>query len=521
MTNSRRTFLKTVGLTVGGTGLAATVTGTESTSDSTNSDDQSSTEGWTHLRCGPQNTGYKPEGPTARGFESSWKQEWNDEYLVTDPVAADGTVYFARQVDSGGKLYAFDATDGTVQWTADVDAYPQQPAVFGDSLYLRADGDLYAYAIADGSRRWSYEADNYDEVTAHESGVYIDTETAVVALDHDGTERWRHELGTVRMNAPAVKDGLVVVGYDGVENFGVVALDVETGDEVWSEEGPGTLFAPVAIRDGRAYVPVYHGGIQAFELQTGARLWEADFEGRRLDSLNEVFVATEDALYALVDSDDDDDDVAILKLDPETGDEQARWLFGNVREQLTVVGDTLYCVSWVRDGTGCRIDVVLAIDRHDGVVREAMRHDEANTKRTWQTSPFVVDGKMYVGSGWTANDGTQTERLAAYDVAESTDEEIPDERPSASIEVRDEGDGTYTLDGSGSTGFDDSVTYLWDVYDNDTIDDTGSTTTVETDGCGSFTVRLKMYDDDYRIDQTRVRWDGSNWSDGDSDSDGE
>jgi len=105
----------------------------------------------------------------------------------------------------------------------------------------------------------------------------------VAALDlTTGAERWRHIATAPVRNAPAVADGVVVIGLVDGE---VRGFDAATGAPRWSYRlGDGldarsaSLFAAPTIADGVVYVTVERR-LAALDLQTGAELWALDPRG--------------------------------------------------------------------------------------------------------------------------------------------------------------------------------------------------------------------------------------------------
>lgn len=519
MTNSRRTFLKTVGLAVGSTGIATTAGANRSKVTDTDSSVGVPTtmDGWASERFDPKNTGYKPDGPTTTGFESAWRMEWNDRDTF-DLVVADGTVFLVQEVGGGGMLYAVDAESGTVEWKAKTPMPRTGPTIVGDTVYLLTYYGLKAHDTSDGSLRWTYDGVEVD-MNADESGVYVNMGGVLAAVNHDGTERWRYEISSrAGMGKPAIGDDVVVVGYQDLNPLETIALDIETGELRWKTEGVGSQIGSVAIRDDTAYVPVNYDGIAACDLETGHKKWEFEYE--MLGAGSSDFVVTDDAVYVVGQADNS----TIYRLDPETGADEVVWSGERITSALVCADDTFYFTVGISEGPaiegglGPSASVLYAVDRKTGIVRAGRPHDEGIRSRTWQTAPIVADGRVFVGSTWENDDDEATERLAAFELTESDREMIPDERPTARIEVRgnEEGeDGTYVLDANGSTGFDESVTYYWDTDGDETADGTEPTITVDTtDSCGSFTVNLEVRDDDYRIGEAKVEWDGSDWSDG-------
>lgn len=157
----------------------------------------------------------------------------------------------------------FHATDDVVTAT---------PAVVGDTVYTGDwAGVVYALDRESGDERWRFQTAEHRNVYAgqivsspavadvgDERLVFIGSGKTMYALSAvDGAERWRHELGeagnveepTEIESSPVVVGDLVIVGYD-VHN-----------------------------------TPGYRAGLRAFEVTTGALVWDVDLD--RLSGENE------------------------------------------------------------------------------------------------------------------------------------------------------------------------------------------------------------------------------------------
>ncbi len=176
-------------------------------------------------------------------------------------VVADGTVY----VSSSEGVFALDEEDGSVLWeTAEIDtdigySVATVTAAYG-SLYLTNEDGVIALDQADGSLEWSYEIeweeiyeedDDRDGVRVYEptvayGAVFIVDDGTLYALEaDDGSVRWERESFTAappqddqelgfNSAAVAVSDGRVYSNSDDLLGEHLVALDVVTGESLWS-----------------------------------------------------------------------------------------------------------------------------------------------------------------------------------------------------------------------------------------------------------------------------------------------
>ncbi|HMG42836.1 MAG TPA: PQQ-binding-like beta-propeller repeat protein [Acidimicrobiales bacterium] len=205
----------------------------------------------------------------------SWERD-DIKGLTGTPLVADGVVYVG---DWTGHVRALDAESGEERWATDVDSF-----YIGGSVAL------------DDSR------------------VFVGTfDARVVALDREtGEELWTMPVGDHEQAAifgsPLSVDGRVIVGVASFELMTsnpaptfrghVVALDADTGEEVWRYWTVGeeevdvagvSVWATVAVdtERGEVYVPTGNGygpqpstrsdAIVALDLATGEELWVTQF----------------------------------------------------------------------------------------------------------------------------------------------------------------------------------------------------------------------------------------------------
>ncbi|WP_394295598.1 outer membrane protein assembly factor BamB family protein [Natrialba asiatica] len=176
-------------------------------------------------------------------LEAAWSVEGAGAGTV---AVADETVY--TPTDDG--VVALDAADGTVVWeNTEVDA--ETPSVAGESVYLSGN-EVVALDRSDGSVRWETEFDPEEEIvwqTVADGGVYAVADGTLYALEaDDGSVRWEKESITAApfgneedeyefVTPPAAANGVIY----SVTGAGPIALEPETGTEVWQE---GTYIGP-------------------------------------------------------------------------------------------------------------------------------------------------------------------------------------------------------------------------------------------------------------------------------------
>lgn len=169
-------------------------------------------------------------------------------------------------------------------WSASAGAagiYTFSPAVTADSVFVGAqDGTLTRLELSSGKTQWRINiggimtagvgSDGNTVAVAGEKG-------AVMAFDGTGKLRWKAQVSSEVLSAPAVGDGLVIVRS---QDNRIVGFDVETGTRKWVVQrtapaltlraAPGILLASPS-----AFVALPGGKLLALALATGAPRWEA------------------------------------------------------------------------------------------------------------------------------------------------------------------------------------------------------------------------------------------------------
>jgi outer membrane protein assembly factor BamB len=234
-------------------------------------------------------------------------------------VAEDGTIVVVAPT----AVLAFDGRDGSEVFSSDRDLGPtSQPAIgpgpdgpivvftegFGDrgpsSTASAAvspsptpsdsqvgeeeefDSHVNAIDLATGEPAWASPVPLEDvvqkPVALDETSAYVaDVVGRVTAVElMTGEVRWTEDLGTPISGAVTLDAGRALVttlgGRD--EPSEVVALDAETGEELWhasAEDASNLVSAPV-VADGRVLTLDVIGGVIAFDADDGRFLWRTE-----------------------------------------------------------------------------------------------------------------------------------------------------------------------------------------------------------------------------------------------------
>lgn len=425
----RRTFCRLVGA-LGGIGLAGCVardrSGVESAITS------SSPANWPTFGADQGRTGYHPNGDGPATGSIAWSAIGDAPTVLCSPTVKDGTVYVGSAADA---LHAFDAATGDLEWEFTTTEYVETaPAVVDGRIYA-ADADGVVYAVStDGEEVWRHDTEQNlhshaltvrdDTVVVGTSGnmpavVSGDTERSkagkVVALDAgSGAERWSFTGPEDWFSGTALGDGRVYVGNHTGEVF---ALDLDTGDEIWSWRPTGQgaehagVLAPPTYADGTVYVGLHAAGrVVALDAETGDVEWQTNLEAGNVKSSPAV---TEDRVYigshrvravvllatvtrGTAESTPTPTPTGTPTPEPGTygrlyalsrADGSTDWVHEtdhDFRSSPAVVGDRVYI------GGG---DGALAVTRADGRAVWSVSFDDFV-----ESSPAVAQGRLYIGS---------------------------------------------------------------------------------------------------------------------------
>lgn len=232
---------------------------------------------------GRRDSGTGPSAPTTK----AWRTDVDGIFTMPGPVVADGVAY----VGSGKRAYAVDALTGTPRWDADLGSFTHHfsPSVTANGVLFAAQsnitsggdaGSLTSFA-ADGSERWAREFTITTSPSAVDGTVFVGESTDDGAVlrtvaDADGSDGWQVAIDADRVRgALAVVDGVVYATATGTsgDTGVVVALEAESGDELWSRPLDAGARAAPAVQDGTVYVQADDGRLFALDAETGEPSW--------------------------------------------------------------------------------------------------------------------------------------------------------------------------------------------------------------------------------------------------------
>lgn len=154
------------------------------------------------------------------------------------------------------------------------------PAVSGDAAYAATpDGNVVKVDLASGRIIWSVRPARELSAGVGTDGrvvVVVTPAGEVIALDDEGQEKWRTKASSEVLIPPVVDEGYVVVRSG---DYRIQAFNAETGARLWSVQRPGpalALRAPteMIIVDGLLITGMPGGKLLVVNLNSGSVQWE-------------------------------------------------------------------------------------------------------------------------------------------------------------------------------------------------------------------------------------------------------
>ena len=172
--------------------------------------------GGVNAACGPAPAApaaLAPEPSTGAAPAQVWSAKAGRRY--TGRVVVAGETVYAGSVDR--KVYAVDLASGQMRWSSRLGGIIGGGVlVAGDTVYAasgRPEGKLYALDGQTGRRLWRARTGTVSAPLALVHGVVVagTQRGEVVALDPDGSVRWRRAAGFARIPAVEADSGTLVV----------------------------------------------------------------------------------------------------------------------------------------------------------------------------------------------------------------------------------------------------------------------------------------------------------------------
>lgn len=238
-----------------------------------------------------------------------WKFEGDDDLkpVFCAPTMSDGNVYFGEglHTDSGCRLFCLDAASGKPVWQFPTASHTEgTPLIAGGKVYFTAGDDgLYCVDAKTGERKWQsagqeqqLHIDGPPALSGNRvfigSGLYT---LALLAVDAEtGKEVWRTPINLRSFGPPLVLGDRVVYGlgtgnlsadlFQYAEENGrnteaapagaVVCVNAADGKEVWRYDLSRSVHTPLAADAFSVYATSRDGAVHCLDRKTGKLRWK-------------------------------------------------------------------------------------------------------------------------------------------------------------------------------------------------------------------------------------------------------
>ena len=415
--NNRRSFIKTIGITLSAISLESG----NIVAEETNTENSIASSAWTTARSNPNRTGaISGDGPEPYATTDR-KLDLDGSMLHKEPIIANETVFLpitttSSAGESEGYIGAYDHETGNLKWKQSDLPSPKTPTVDDELLYVAtnvpenpeaSDGGLYALNLTDGSIEWSRTDDlRWISPLVVEERVFTANENGAYALDRrTGETIWSTEgIGTLTDGS----DGAISYG-DGILFFSDgTALNTSDGSVRWRLNNDRSTYANHIVSSNRVYylrIEYIDGSDDTVTLESrlltdGSLDWTYDLDSTA--AVEKRVAATEDSLL-LFDSNEGD---VVIALDPENGSTQwTKGLAGEFFSRLTVANGTLYIGGRYmfpsKPGVGKAI--IYAIEVASGDTKWVHLLDAESLETSPEEppaagTPVVANGKIYTNT---------------------------------------------------------------------------------------------------------------------------
>jgi outer membrane protein assembly factor BamB len=209
--------------------------------------------------------------PTVVWSKSISNAQYPGAYTAA-PVVANDVLFSVSQGDHGSQVSAYDVTTGNVRWQASV---PNGRFSFGSPAVSNG---LVVVPVTDFPQ---LSSDEPAYATPGETPEPIIDTGELLALNvQTGQEVWHFETGGIGDLSPLVVGDFVYV----TDGLGVVqAVSVKSGQEIWKAtvpvRGGAVPFASLSAADGFVFVATNLGILYALDAETGDESWSAGLGG--------------------------------------------------------------------------------------------------------------------------------------------------------------------------------------------------------------------------------------------------
>ncbi|MCD4780947.1 MAG: PQQ-binding-like beta-propeller repeat protein [Candidatus Omnitrophica bacterium] len=208
---------------------------------------------------------------------------------------ADGMAYMASCSTHGpgfNKIFAIDTATGTVVWNRTIGPGYVGPVIDGDTIYIGnyshetdpLNEYIYALNRFTGTLKWKKNIPGGipESILYNDTHLFFASDKAYCLDKQTGQTVWNYDLGSLSLTKPILKDRAF---FTASSQGRMVKLDIKTGQPVWKKTLAAGPWDNSITADGKGRLFLAIAGnntLNAYDEQTGARLWSFALEARPL-----------------------------------------------------------------------------------------------------------------------------------------------------------------------------------------------------------------------------------------------
>jgi len=312
------------------------------------------------FRANADRTGFFDQsGPANDQVKKLWSFETENPRIEASPIVYDSTLYLGS---AGDHLYAIDITTGSEKWRSDsINFFRSSAAIANNLLFIgNADQNLYTFNL-DGSVKWTFETDG----VVFAAPLVVENLVYFGSIDIDGYSNFAYKDDSVQTKSK------------------FYALDIQSGEKVWSFSPEGGLRSSPAYRDGVLYFGSWDGNLYALNADNGDLIWSFEtgdkiYTTPAVENNSVIFASNDEFLYSL---------------NAENGEEN--WRFHLQSEKLPEFFPRISSPAVTKNAVfiGSLNGSLYSVDLEDGTLKWSFETDDKIG-----SSPSVTENIVYFGS---------------------------------------------------------------------------------------------------------------------------
>ncbi|MBV9606246.1 MAG: PQQ-like beta-propeller repeat protein [Solirubrobacterales bacterium] len=207
-----------------------------------------------------------------------WSRQLQGQYMFSSPPTAVGGIVYDGGAGGGGTLYANDEATGAMLWSQSVaNGDNSSPAVDGSNVYVTYPDNYYAFNRVTGALSWldalGGDGGGGRTPVVADGHVFIRDWTAPARIVSAAGGALEGPLGST--TAPAVANGIV---YELDGSMLEAVPEDGLGPIAWTFSGDGQLDSAPLVIGSTVYVGSSSGELYAVDGVTGQQLWSTNVQ---------------------------------------------------------------------------------------------------------------------------------------------------------------------------------------------------------------------------------------------------